>query len=313
MNQNHSITATFKKDTFTVTEIDSCTSNNTTETITREICYLGDTITCPKESTSTVNGRICKTSYSCEPDAELGCPGNYTIYKNVISSLPSFKSYAYSPVDVFRLVSDFTKEVINGYSRLTKSIQFKPRVYSKKIERSSLNIAKSLRGIYDYLVALFKDVKEAEAVTTHSQIDNVKLEDSAVEQYFQQFKVDGGDQRLSDSVKNKLNLSTFEDTNVEPDTVYLYRVRACYINNNTCTGWSNWSNEAAGKTLPAGAGLLGGEKVGICVRNNLCEMKDKYKDNSVSPAIESEQQCLVNAACQNVGTSRQFFEEVKPR
>jgi hypothetical protein len=308
MNQNHSITATFKKDTFTVTEIDSCTSN-TTETISRETCYLGDTITCPEESTSTVNGRICKTSYSCEPNTELGCPWNYTISRNFISSLPSFKSYAYSPVDVFRLVSDFTKEIINGYSRLTKSIQFKPRVYSKKIERSSLNIAKSLRGIYDYFVALFKDVKEVEAVTKYDRIDNVRLEDSAVEQYFQQFKVDGRNSSLSGSVKDKLNLSTFEDTNVEPDTVYLYRVRACYTNNNTCT---DWSKEAAGKTLPAGV-RQSTDKVGICVRNNLCEMKDKYEDNSVSPAIESEQQCTVNAACQNVGTSRQFFEEVKPR
>jgi hypothetical protein len=117
-----------------------------------------------------------------------------------------------------------------------------------------------------------------------------------MEQFFAKFKKTSADTA-------SLDQSVFEDTGLEADTVYLYRVRACY--GTACTPWGS---EAATKTLPAGATPTSG-KTGICTRNSLCEQRAKYSGGGAA----SENQCTSNGQCRDVGTSRQFFEETPGR
>ena len=96
-----------------------------------------------------------------------------------------------------------------------------------------------------------------------------------------------------------------KDVNVEPDTVYLYQVKAVYTGDRS-EEETIYSKEGAGKTMPDGT-ISTVEEVGICTRNSFCEFFSKNKIGTYS----SDSQCDNNAGCRNVGTSRQFFEETK--
>ncbi|MBI2278649.1 MAG: fibronectin type III domain-containing protein [Candidatus Brennerbacteria bacterium] len=133
------------------------------------------------------------------------------------------------------------------------------------------------------------------AAIEYPPVDGVTLEKEKLEVYFKQFQRGG----------SELNNSVLEDIGLEPDTAYLYRVRACYSAND-CTPYA--AEEGAGKTLPAGAVREGAAKVNVCLKNSFCGQKENYKIPAQNGRA-SEAQCVNNNQCRDVGTSRQFFEE----
>ena len=103
---------------------------------------------------------------------------------------------------------------------------------------------------------------------------------------------------------------------LEPDTVYIYRVRSCV--DTSCTPWSH---ESAGKTLresPVGASVSPDIRP-ICTSNSYCNYDKQFSkkvsfelSDLPSPLVsreESQRQCSVNADCANVGRSQQTFKE----
>lgn len=122
------------------------------------------------------------------------------------------------------------------------------------------------------------------------------------------------------TVTNTLGEAAIGDNNrgagLLPDTVYIYRVRSC-VGGADCTAWSH---ESAGKTLrpsPGGAAPET-EKRPICTRNSFCnygtgsEFTKKVSRDvpGATPVREdSQQQCVRNADCADVGRFEQSFEE----
>ena len=110
---------------------------------------------------------------------------------------------------------------------------------------------------------------------------------------------------------------SFKDINLEPDTVYYYRVGIRYAGDTEVKKWSlnkDFSiNETAGKTLPPGSAVRAGEYSPTCTRNSYCDfsvLKLKAPDVSGLPNAEtSEKQCAKNADCVDVGRKRQTTEE----
>lgn len=103
------------------------------------------------------------------------------------------------------------------------------------------------------------------------------------------------------------NPGVYRDNNLEPDTVYLYRTKTCYLNVAGTTNLgdcTSYTNEGAGKTLTSDATTA--LNVNVCVRNNLCGPISGSTGGKGNAPVN---QCANNAACRNVGTSRQFFEE----
>jgi hypothetical protein len=154
-------------------------------------------------------------------------------------------------------------------------------------------------------------VKEFFRPETLAQISS-QISDEKLNNYFSQFVKDGKDLNLSGNERRMIGLSTYEDKGLEPNTVYLYRVKAVYTDGTE----SEYSELRAGKTLPADAVLKQNEFVSICTRNSFCQHRfPKYSSSTAIGTsvltIESEHQCDNNAECRDVGTSRQFFEETR--
>ncbi|MEK7479472.1 MAG: hypothetical protein AAB634_03000, partial [Patescibacteria group bacterium] len=114
-----------------------------------------------------------------------------------------------------------------------------------------------------------------------------------------------------------LKEAALKDEALEPDTVYIYRVKSCAEANGVvdCTAWSI---ESAGKTMrnvektEPGAG----DRRAVCTKNSFCNFGAEFAKKVSSqvpfgiPEVEeSEQQCRVNADCANVGRFEQSFEE----
>lgn len=109
----------------------------------------------------------------------------------------------------------------------------------------------------------------------------------------------------------------YEDKGLDPDTVYLYRVRVVYPDGST----SSWSiNEAMVKTLKdkAGGPLSGNEIRGVCTRNSFCDRSMENIGIGVRSSVDSgrlpaweqtEQQCTLNIHCQDIGRSDIRFIE----
>lgn len=110
---------------------------------------------------------------------------------------------------------------------------------------------------------------------------------------------------------------SFKDINLEPDTIYFYRVGIRYAGDSIIKKWSLnkdlTANETAGKTLPEGSIAQGGSYTPICTRNSYCDFSSpKWKAPDVPglPTAEySEKQCVKNLDCVDVGRKRQTTEE----
>jgi hypothetical protein len=101
------------------------------------------------------------------------------------------------------------------------------------------------------------------------------------------------------------------DKNLEPDIVYLYRVRLIY--DNEPTQEIRWSNSGATKTFrDTNGGSITNR--GVCTRNSYCDFSGTSYQSSVDvnkkPNKEhTEQQCQTNVECKNVGRYGQAFQE----
>ncbi|MGC9046640.1 MAG: hypothetical protein ACP5IC_00765, partial [Minisyncoccia bacterium] len=87
--------------------------------------------------------------------------------------------------------------------------------------------------------------------------------------------------------------ASYNDIQVKPGGVYIYRVRIVYSNGT----YGPWSNIAAAQTLPSNAVPNNNQQAYICTANSYCSAVDYYTSGS----IPSEQQCSNNAGCRDVG------------
>lgn len=113
--------------------------------------------------------------------------------------------------------------------------------------------------------------------------------------------------------------SVLRDTGLEPNTVYVYRVKAVYAGGETA-----YALEGAGKTLPSGGTPTPFNGLRICTKNSFCDSVSGTRvvippggpENTYDPRqkkdgarFEEHGQCQNNNDCRDVHTSRQFFEE----
>jgi len=167
-------------------------------------------------------------------------------------------------------------------------------VASSKPSRQGF-IANFIQQITNWFSDLFKfKNKKASAQQQIEPTDDPVTED-ILNTYFQQFRK---------TLSFETNPSVYRDSNLEPNTVYLYRVKAVYRSG----GETAYSEEAAGKTLDSKGKTLAPTLLKVCVRNSLCAPVSAV-DIVELPSLEP--QCEKNADCRDVGTSRIFFEETR--
>jgi len=122
--------------------------------------------------------------------------------------------------------------------------------------------------------------------------------------YFEMFKASGGGPVTTTT-------PVFVDKGLDPDSVYLYRVRVVYDNDPHNPG--EWGNLVAGKTLRETGSELSEENP-ICTRNSFCDytIKKRTTSNNLNfdpPVEESESQCTVNSDCREVGRQDYRYQE----
>ena len=128
-----------------------------------------------------------------------------------------------------------------------------------------------------------------------SQHTDVALGQSTLDEYFKKFE-------------RSVYAPVYVDENLEPDTVYAYRVRAVFQDHK-----SAWDNLGAIKTLRNVAGETP-EKRAVCMRNSYCDFTitgfKSLFDSSLTPTEESSlEQCSSNAMCRDVGRAGQIYKE----
>lgn len=112
--------------------------------------------------------------------------------------------------------------------------------------------------------------------------------------------------------KNDLKVPVYKDTELEPDTVYLYRVRVVYDDGSGRV--TPWDKMGAAKTLRDDSGPTLNSPRPICTRNSYCDFSIQGVQSSYDPLQKPEresslQQCAVNADCRNVGRAGQTYQE----
>ena len=112
------------------------------------------------------------------------------------------------------------------------------------------------------------------------------------------------------SFRTDVREPVYKDTNLIPDTVYVYRVKTVYESSGVET---EWDLIGAAKTLADNKGGTT-EARPICMRNSYCDFSimgvRSSSDISRSPAVEeSESQCLTNSDCRDIGRAGQAYEE----
>jgi hypothetical protein len=176
------------------------------------------------------------------------------------------------------------------------------------------SVKAAANGAYAYLTSLFGRLDEVSAAVGDPVYPLVNmspmptLTQDEANKYFKQ----------SITQAPRINYpSAYLNAGLEPDTVYLYRVKAIYADSTETA----YSIEGAGRTLPGGGTvtpIAGG--INICTRNSFCQFGMAANTYTVSGVIYDPRttdgylglQCHSNDDCRDVGTSRQVFEEVKP-
>lgn len=173
------------------------------------------------------------------------------------------------------------------------------------------NIIESIRGFYTFM-------KDRIAELT-GRVGNIveyterKAEEFAVEQA----RVVHGAQSQPSNLDKYFEMTSStvsipslkDDKNLDPDTVYAYRVRLVYSEAKK----TNWDFLGATKTL---RDISGGsvEKHPVCTRNSYCDYEvPGYKSSRIignRPEVEeSEQQCETNSNCRDIGRGGQIYQE----
>ncbi len=152
------------------------------------------------------------------------------------------------------------------------------------------NIFNLFKDLVSKVGAVFRYQKEA--------LPGATLTDEQLNNYFKE-TVHGYKTSYSEETRNNLKYSVFKDSNLEPNTVYLYRIQTVYPTGVT----SDFMEAAAGKTLPSGQISL--TTINVCLRNSLCGSVTAQQ----TPGGVLENQCLVNNDCRDVGTYRGIYQE----
>ena len=178
--------------------------------------------------------------------------------------------------------------------------------YSKTISTSFSELQKTIsaswRRVGNALSELNKTTNQLGAIAGNfiAKNTNVAVGEDPIDAYFKKFK------------KN-VNPPMYKDEGLEPDTVYIYRVRLVYDDGSG--RFTAWDNLGAVKTLrDVGGGNTSDKKRPICTRNSYCDFSiegfQSLPDLTLNPNQESSQaQCNVNAKCRDVGRSGQTYEE----
>lgn len=172
------------------------------------------------------------------------------------------------------------KNQVNSFSRFTASIITSANGIVEKVGNSIIDIIDAMgRGIFRTYVALTNLFRE----------DKINIARGATENYDAYFK----------SVVITKN-PVFVDDALSPDSLYVYRV-------SIFAEEPQWSNFRAAKTMTdAHGGPI--ENRPICMRNSFCDSSVSGVRNALDTE-SSEQQCLVNKDCVNVGRSDQGYRE----
>ncbi len=157
-----------------------------------------------------------------------------------------------------------------------------------------------LRSAGEKATEIFDAVKQKviKAVVSYAEaVEEKFVQPSSLSEYFSAFTAE-------------TNFPVYKDTELEPDTVYIYRLRTVYDSGVT----TDWDTLGAAKTLRdvLGDGVVGGGAV--CTRNSYCDFSikgyasspDETKDILVE---KSEKQCNANSDCRDVGRAGQVYEE----
>ncbi len=173
------------------------------------------------------------------------------------------------------------------------------------------NITESIRGFYSFMKAQIAELTgRVERVVEYAEkrAEEIIAEQTEVAHGVQSqpSNLDGYFSMTSSTVSIP---SLRDNINLEPDTVYVYRVRLVYSELNK----TDWDLVGATKTLRdiSGAPL---ENHPVCTRNSYCDYEvPGYRSSRVIgnvPEIEeSEQQCKVNSDCRDVGRGGQIYQE----
>ena len=128
--------------------------------------------------------------------------------------------------------------------------------------------------------------------------------------------LDGYFELFTDSEGNPVTTSTpvYVDRDLDPDSVYIYRVRVVYEDGTPEGVPREWAEYVAGKTLREAGVEYEVQKRPICTANSFCDYTITRKVTPTNPNFEptfeeSEQQCSTNAQCRNIGRQDQRYEE----
>ncbi len=193
----------------------------------------------------------------------------------------------------------FIKPVLDGSITTICGLPATTSLSISSYFESDSNFISFIKNLFKKLVAL---IKKAFAEYEKTVIETITIDESELDEYFSQFQRAGTSGHGADVV-NSLNLSVFEDAGLEPETVYLYRIKTIYLDDNS----DKKLGTVAGKTLPS-ASSFASTSIKVCLRNSLCGEKTVSYPSGSSPPLS---QCMTNADCRNVGSSRQVFEEAR--
>jgi hypothetical protein len=207
------------------------------------------------------------------------------------------------------------------YASVSKGLQSVGDVIFKSVrgdenedeDRPSMfaNIAESIKGFYTFMKTRIAELTGR--VETIVQYTERKAEEFSVESA----RVVHGAQSQPSNLDKYFEMTSStvsipslkDDRNLDPDTVYVYRVRLVYNE----TEKTDWDLLGGTKTL---RDISGGtvEKHPVCTRNSYCDYEvPGYKSSRIvgnNPEIEeSEQQCETNSNCRDVGRGGQIYQE----
>ena len=318
---NHDVTANFEKTIFTVSMLMRTT--NATGTVRSTPAGINCTCGGPNSTCGVDGGSACNASFSagttitltatttysnvkfaswggsCSgtiPTCVLQLSSNVTVIANFVPAVPAV------PAQIHK--NSFLADLWSNARYMWKGL-FVDRSQERvsALSASFLNIVKGIQDGWNNITMLFSQImKQTEEAATKLAQETTKVAEgqskgNPLDLYFRSVAT--------------TTAPVYVDKNLEPDTVYLYRVRAVY--DGTPARITEWSNSGATKTLrDVGGGTITNR--GVCTRNSYCDFSVKSYNslNDPNAAVKmenTEQQCLSNIDCKNVGRYGQSFQE----
>jgi len=316
---NHNITANFEKTIFTVTM--SMNTINATGTV--KSAPAGINCTCGSSGTCGVNGAsACNASFPAGTTVTLTATTTYSNVKfvrwggNCAGTNPKcilqLSNDMFVTADFDPIISAEGTHKDSFFADLWSNAKYMWRGlfvdHSQErvsaLSASFSNIVKGVQDGWNTITVLFSEMmKQAEEAATKLAQNTAKVAEGQstgdpLDVYFKSIAT--------------TTMPSYIDKNLEPDTVYLYRVKLIY-DESPIRVVAPPSNSGATKTFSdTGGGVISNK--GVCTRNSFCDFSVKSYNSSINsnrdPKVENtEQQCTKNVECKNVGRYGQAFQE----